>query len=189
MMMGGSQQQQQQQQQPQSQQGASQQPFAPYMMQQGGMKAGAMQQQSQQYYGNMSMGRQVMAQSALPGQPQHLGNQMQKPPQDYASFQQQQMPHRFPRGGMGVSLIFKRPSCARYGRIAFSVLILTGLFSKENLCLAALKSKQSLSLALHSTRPIYIRYTSNKQRLRFSPTLLQICLILFGTCFRSVNLP
>ena len=112
-MMGGSQQQQQQQQQPQSQQVASQQPFAPYMMQQGGMKAGAMQQQSQQYYGNMSMGRQVMAQSALPGQPQHMGNQIQKPAQDYASFQQQQMPHRYSRGGMEVSLIiFKRPSCA-----------------------------------------------------------------------------
>lgn len=107
MMMGGSQQQQQQQ-QPQSQQAASQQPFGPYVLQQGGMKAGAMQQQSQQYYGNMSMGRQVM----VPGQPQHLGNQMQKPPQDYASFQQQQMQHRFPRGGVEVSSILKRPSCA-----------------------------------------------------------------------------
>ena len=111
MMVGGSQQQQQQQ-QPQSQQAASQQPFAPYILQQGGMKAGAMQQQSQQYYGNMSMGRQVMVQSDFPGQPQHLANQIQKP-QDYASFQQQQMQHRFPRGGMEVSLILKRPSCAR----------------------------------------------------------------------------
>lgn len=111
MMMGGSQQQQQQQ-QPQSQQAASQQPYASYMLQQGGMKAGAIQQPSQQYYGNMSMGRQVMGQSGLPGQPPHMANQIQKPPHDYASFQQQQMQHRFPRGGMEVSLIFKRPSYA-----------------------------------------------------------------------------
>ena len=74
------------------------------MMQQGGMKAGAMQQSAQQYYGNMPIARQVMGQSSLSGQPQHMANQIQKPPQDYASFQQQQMQHRFPRGGMEVSL-------------------------------------------------------------------------------------
>lgn len=109
MMMGGSQQQQQPQPQPQSQQAGPQQPYAQYIMQQGGMKAGAMPQ-SQQYYGNMSMGRQVMvSQSSLSGQPQHIANQMQKAPQDYASFQQQQqMQHRFPRGGMEVSLPLKR---------------------------------------------------------------------------------
>ena len=108
MMMGGSQQQQQQQ----SQQAAPQQPYAQYMMQQGGMKSGALQQ-SQQYYGNMSMGRQVMAQSGHPGQPQHMANQMQNSPQDYSSFQQQQqMQHRFPKGGMEVSLPLKRSSYA-----------------------------------------------------------------------------
>ena len=64
--------------------------------QQGGMKAGALPQ-SQQYYGNMPLGRQVVSQASLSGQPQHMANQMQTPPQDYSSFQQQQMQHRFPQ--------------------------------------------------------------------------------------------
>ena len=100
MMMGGSQQQQpQQQHQPQSQQAGPQQSYASYMIQQqqqGGMKAGALPQ-SQQYYGNMPLGRQVVSQASLSGQPQHMANQMQTPPQDYSSFQQQQMQHRFPQ--------------------------------------------------------------------------------------------
>ena len=101
MIMGGSQQQQpQQQHQPQSQQAGPQQSYASYMMQQqqqqGGMKAGALPQ-SQQYYGNMPLGRQVVSQASLSGQPQHMANQMQTPPQDYSSFQQQQMQHRFPQ--------------------------------------------------------------------------------------------
>lgn len=97
--MGGSQQQQpQQQHQPQSQQAGPQQSYASYMIQQqqGGMKAGALPQ-SQQYYGNMPLGRQVVSQASLSGQPQHMANQMQTPPQDYSSFQQQQMQHRFPQ--------------------------------------------------------------------------------------------
>lgn len=95
--MGGSQ--QQQQHQPQSQQAGPQQSYASYMIQQqqqGGMKAGALPQ-SQQYYGNMPLGRQVVSQASLSGQPQHMANQMQTPPQDYSSFQQQQMQHRFPQ--------------------------------------------------------------------------------------------
>lgn len=93
MMMGSSQQQQQQQ----SQQTAPQQSYPAYMMQPGGMKSGGMPPQSQQYYGNMSMGRQAMGQSNLTGQAQRMGNQMQKPPQDYSAFQQQQMQHRYPQ--------------------------------------------------------------------------------------------
>ena len=93
MMMGSSQQQQQQ-----SQQAPSQQQYAPYMMQQqGGMKAGAMPH-SQQYYGNMGMGsRQVMGQTSLAAQSQRMGSQMQKATQEYPSFQQQQMQHRYPQ--------------------------------------------------------------------------------------------
>ena len=61
------------------------------------MKAAGAMQQSQQYYGNMGMGRQVMGQSSLGVQGQRMGNQMQKPAQDYAGFQQQQMQHRYPQ--------------------------------------------------------------------------------------------
>ena len=41
------------------------------------------------------MGRQGMGQSNLTGQVQRMGSQMPKPTQDYASFQQQQMQHRY----------------------------------------------------------------------------------------------
>jgi len=91
MMMGGSQQQQQ------SQQITPQQQYAPYMMQPGGMKAAAVPPQSQQYYGNMGMGRQAMGQSSLAEQGQRMGNQLQKPAQDYTGFQPQQMQHRYPQ--------------------------------------------------------------------------------------------
>lgn len=88
MMMSSSQQQSQPQQNPPPS-------YPPYMMQQGGMKAGGMPPQSQQYYGGMGMGRQGMGQSNLTGQVQRMGSQMPKPTQDYSSFQQQQMQHRY----------------------------------------------------------------------------------------------
>ena len=130
MMMGASQQPQpQQQHQPQSQQAGPQQSYASYMMQQqqGGMKAGALQQ-SQQYYGNIAMGRQVVGQPSLAGKPQLMGNQMQTPPQDYSSFQQQQMQHRFSQVGLLVILPFREHRNPGSSIVIFQVNIIHSNF-------------------------------------------------------------
>ena len=108
LMMGGSHQQQQSQQQSpqqlqqqqQKQQQQQQQQQHPYMMQPG-MKPNQLTQ-SHQFYGSTGMNSiGGMGASAMGRQNQPMQNQMQKPP-DYASYQQQQMQHRYQQVGTEV---------------------------------------------------------------------------------------